>query len=190
MTSGSEVATASSALPHLVLSVVTAVTLALALAFEPAEPGIMQRPPQPPKQPLMTRPLVWRVFYVSVLMAAITLLAFEFEMARGSAEDVARTAAVNALVCGEIFYLFNARRFTASALTVDTLTGNRVVWIVIGVLVVLQLALTYLPFLQGIFGTAPLGLVTWAFILALGLAKFFAVELEKFLWRRAGVHRM
>ena len=172
------------------INMVSAVTLALALAFEPAEPGIMQRPPQPPKQALMTRPLVWRLIYVSVLMAAITLLAFEFELARGSAEDVARTAAVNALVCGEIFYLFNARRFTASALTTDTLNGNPVVWIVIGVLVVLQLALTYLPFLQNIFDTAPLGPVTWSFILFLGVTKFFAVELEKLLWRRAGVHRM
>jgi magnesium-transporting ATPase (P-type) len=172
------------------INMVSAVTLALALAFEPAEPGIMQRPPQPAKQPLMTRPLVWRVFYVSALMAAITLAAFQFELSRGSPEDVARTAAVNALVCGEIFYLFNARRFTASALTKDTLTGNRVMWIVIGVLVVLQLALTYLPFLQGIFETAPLGAVTWAVILLLGVLKFFAVEVEKWFWRRAGVTRM
>ncbi len=172
------------------INMVSAVTLALALAFEPAEPGVMQRPPQPPRQALMTRPLVLRLFYVSALMAAITLLAFEFELSRGSAEDVARTAAVNALVCGEIFYLFNARRFTASALTRDTLTGNRVVWIVIGILVVLQLALTYLPFLQNIFDTAPLGPVTWAVILALGVAKFAAVEVEKLVWRRRGVHRM
>ncbi len=172
------------------INMVSAVTLALALAFEPAEPGIMERPPQPPKQPLMTRPLVWRVFYVSALMAAITLAAFQFELGRGSAEDVARTAAVNALVCGEIFYLFNARRFTTSALTKDTLTGNRVMWIVIGVLVVLQLALTYLPFLQGIFTTAAIGGVAWAFILLLGLLMFVAVEVEKLLWRRAGVTRM
>jgi calcium-translocating P-type ATPase len=172
------------------INMVSAVTLALALAFEPAEPGIMERPPQPPKQPLMTRPLVWRVFYVSALMAAITLAAFQFELSRGSAEDVARTAAVNALVCGEIFYLFNARRFTTSALTKDTLTGNRVMWIVIGVLVLLQLALTYLPFLQGIFTTAPIGGVAWAFILLLGLLMFVAVEVEKLFWRRAGVTRM
>ena len=172
------------------INMVSAVTLALALAFEPAEPGIMQRPPQPPRQSLMTRPLVLRLCYVSVLMAAITLIAFEWEQSRGSAEAVARTAAVNALVCGEIFYLFNARRFTASALTWDTLTGNRVVWIVVGVLVALQLALTYWPVLQGIFGTAPLGASSWGIILLLGMAKFMAVELEKLLWRRAGVSRM
>ena len=172
------------------INMVSAVTLALALAFEPAEPGVMRRPPQPQQQPLMTRPLIIRVATVSAMMAAITLIAFQWELSQGSAEEVARTAAVNALVCGEIFYLFNARRFTESALTRDTLTGNRVVWLVIGILVVLQLLLTYLPLLQGIFDTAPLPASSWGFILLLGIGMFLAVELEKLIWRRTGVHRM
>ena len=67
------------------VNMVTAVTLALALAFEPAEPGVMQRqPPRPPSEPLITRPLGIRIAYVSLLMTLITLVAFEWELTRGS----------------------------------------------------------------------------------------------------------
>jgi len=91
------------------VNMVTAVTLALALAFEPAEPGVMQQPPRAPKEALVTRPLALRVAYVSFLMALITLVAFEWELSRGSSIEGARTTAVNVLVVGEMLYLFNVR---------------------------------------------------------------------------------
>ena len=172
------------------VNMVTAVTLALALAFEPAEPGVMAQPPRAPKEPLVTRALGLRVAYVSFLMALITLVAFEWELSRGSSIEVARTTAVNVLVVGELFYLFNVRHFTKSALNAEAFTGNRVAVAVTGVLVVLQLLFTYSTPLQQVFGAAGLGWTSWAVIIGLGIAKFLAVEAEKAYWRRRGVRRL
>jgi len=172
------------------INMVTTITLALALAFEPAEPGVMRRPPRAPREPLVTRILFARIVYVSLLMVAVTLAVYEWELARGSSIETARTAAVNMLVLGEMVYLFNVRHFTASALARDTLLGNRVaLWACLG-LVALQLLFTYLPPMQALFHTRGLDTLSWLLIGVLGVAKFLAVEAEKWAWRRAGVHGM
>jgi magnesium-transporting ATPase (P-type) len=115
---------------------------------------------------------------------------FEWEMARGSSIEVARTAVVNMLVVGELVYLFNTRHFTAHAFSWETFTGNLIAFWASVSLMVLQLLFTYAPPMQQLFGTAPLGAASWGLILGLALAKFLAVEAEKAVLRRAGVQRM
>ncbi|WP_313952449.1 cation-transporting P-type ATPase [Accumulibacter sp.] len=172
------------------VNMITAVTLALALAFEPAEAGVMQRPPRPPTEPLITRVLAARIAYVSVLMVAVTFTVFEWELARGSSIEVARTAAVNMLVIGELVYLFNVRHFTASAFNREVLTGNPVALWVSAILIVFQLLFTYAPPLQQVFHTAALDAVSWLVILTLGAGKFLAVEAEKAVLRHLQVRSM
>jgi magnesium-transporting ATPase (P-type) len=172
------------------VNMVTAVTLALALAFEPAETAVMRQPPRPPREPLVTGPLGFRIAYVSILMTLITLIGFQWELSRGSSLEVARTTAVNVLVAAEILYLFNVRHFTRSALHLEAFTGNRVAVVMTGMLVALQLAFTYLPPMQEVFASAPLGLASWTLIVALAVGKFLAVEVEKAIWRRRGVLRL
>ncbi len=172
------------------VNMVTTVTLAIALAFEPAERGVMRRPPRAPREPLITRLLFARIAYVSLLMIAVTFAAYEWELARGGGIEAARTAAVNMLVVGELVYLFNVRHFTDHAFARDTLYGNPVAFWACVALVALQLAFTYVPPMQRLFGTASLGAATWALIVGLGLAKFAAVEAEKWMWRRLGVRHM
>ncbi|MGB9670368.1 MAG: cation-translocating P-type ATPase [Halothiobacillaceae bacterium] len=172
------------------VNMVTAVTLALALGFEPGEPGIMHRPPRPPTEPLITRLMLARIAYVSLLMIGVTFAVYEWELARGSSLEIARTAAVNMLVFGEIVYLFNVRHFTEHAMRRDILYGNPVAFWASTILIGLQLLFTYVPLMQHLFHTAPLDAASWAVILILALAKFFAVEVEKWLLRRMGVRRM
>lgn len=172
------------------VNMITAVTLSLALAFEPAEPGVMHRPPRRPTEPLITRVLAARIAYVSFLMIAVTFAVFEWELARGSAIEVARTAAVNMLVFGELVYLFNVRYFTAHAFTRDIFTGNPVALGVSLLLVCFQLLFTYAPPMQQVFHTAALDAASWLIIFFLGLAKFLAVEAEKAMLRRLGVRSM
>jgi magnesium-transporting ATPase (P-type) len=169
------------------VNMVTTVTLAIALAFEPTESAVMRRPPRPPNEPLITRRLLGRVAYVSVLMTATTFWVFTYELEGGQALEVARTAAVNMIVFGELFYLFNSRFFVASSLSRQTLYGNpAAVWVSLA-LVGLQLAFTYAPPLQRLFGTQPLEARTWLIIGLLALAMFLAVEAEKALFRWRGV---
>src|SRR5690554_4685367 len=91
------------------INLVTSSTLGVALAFEPAEPGIMERRPRPPGQSLFTRFFVWRVFMVSVLMMIGALGLFLLQRASGASIELARTMAVNAVVASEMFYLVNSR---------------------------------------------------------------------------------
>ncbi|HXF47709.1 MAG TPA: HAD-IC family P-type ATPase [Burkholderiaceae bacterium] len=172
------------------VNMVTAVTLDLALALEPAEPGVMARPPRPPAEPLITRLLAARIVYVSVQMIACTFAVFHWELAHSGSVDAARTAAVNMLVIGELVYLFNVRRFIASSLTRETLTGNRVALAVAAILILMQLAFTYAAPMQMLFRTAPPAPATWGAILALAAVNFLTVEAEKAWLRRRGVARM
>lgn len=172
------------------VNMVTSVTLDIALAFEPEEPGLMRRPPRPPREPLITRLLLMRIVYVSVLMVGACFWVYQWELGRGHSLETARTAVVNMLVLSEIFYLFNVRHFTASALGWDTLLGNNIAVAAVALTLVLQMLFTYAPPMQALFGTASLDLASWGLIAGLALAKFLAVELEKGLLRRWGVQRM
>jgi magnesium-transporting ATPase (P-type) len=169
------------------VNLVTAVTLALALAFEPAEADVMRRPPRPPREPLVTRMLGLRIFYVSALMMAVTFAAFQWELARGSSTEIARTAAVNMLVASELVYLFTVRRFTASAFSRQIFSGNPVALWMSALLIALQFAFTYVPPMQQLFQTAPLDGRSWLVILGLSTLLFVAVEAGKAVLRRRGV---
>ena len=169
------------------VNMVTAVTLALALAFEPAEDDIMRRPPRDPAEPLLNRFMLWRVGFVSLLLVVGSLGIFLWQMRLGAGIETARTAAVNLVALGELFYLFNCRRLTGPVLSRQGLFGSPSVLLASAALVVLQLAFTYLPVMHALFQTAPLTAASWLIILAYGSFIFFAVELEKaFVRRRTG----
>jgi magnesium-transporting ATPase (P-type) len=169
------------------VNMVTAVTLSLAIAFERPEPGLMARPPRDPQEPLVNGFMLWRIGFVTVLLAATSFGMFLWEIVRGMELDFARTAAVNTLVMGQIVYLFNCRRLTDSVLSKEGLLGNPIALKGIALLVVLQLAMTHLPFKQALFGTDHLDAETWLRVVVAGAIVFLAVELEKLFWRRKAV---
>jgi len=172
------------------INMVTSITLDMSLAFEPAERGVMQRPPRPANEPLITRWMLVRVVFVSLLLMGAAFLVFNWQLARGGSLEMARTSVINLVVVGEIVYLFNVRHFTASAFTRSTWLGNPVALGTVAVTLVLQMLLTYAPPMQRLFGTAALDAPTWGVIAALAGGLFLAVELEKGVLRRRGVHRL
>ncbi|MDD5034623.1 MAG: HAD-IC family P-type ATPase, partial [Methylococcaceae bacterium] len=165
------------------VNLVTAISLSLSLSFEPPEADVMRRPPRDPGESLLGGFFLWRILFVSLLLVGGLLGLFLYETYNGSDIETARSAAVNALVVGEIFYLFNSRFIHASALSWSGLSGNRYVWLAIVVLIVLQLGFTYAPLMQSWFGTAALDAGAWARIAAFGLLLFLVVEMEKLLVR-------
>jgi magnesium-transporting ATPase (P-type) len=168
------------------VNMVTAVTLALALAFEPTEPGAMQRPPRTPGSPLLSGFLIWRIAFVSLLLLATTFGHFLWMQQQGAGDALARTVAINTLVVGQAFYLLNSRYILRPVLGRDGLLGNRVVWIAIAALALLQLVFTYAEPLNLLFETMPIGANDWGRILGLGLFVFVLVEIEKALLTRFG----
>jgi magnesium-transporting ATPase (P-type) len=168
------------------VNMVSAVTLALALAFEPMEAGVMEKPPRPPEEPLVSRLMLIRIVYVSVLLMAAAFGVFHWYSAQGSSMELARTMAVNTLIVGEIAYLFNSRYMEKPALSKEGFRATPQVWGAAAAVILFQMPFTYLPFMQGIFKTASLGVTEWFRMLGVGAAVFLVVEAEKALVRRMG----
>ncbi|MEQ6292105.1 cation-translocating P-type ATPase [Vogesella sp. GCM10023246] len=165
------------------VNMVSAVTLALAFAFEPTERGVMRRPPRPPGAQLIDRLFLWRLVFVGLLMVVLPFALYLQLLSQGAGHPLASTMAVNSMVAIEIAYLFNSRRRHASAWRRDTLLGNPVAFGSVLLLIVLQLAFSYLPWLQALFGTAAPSGHHWLLAAASGVLAFVLIEVEKALLR-------
>ncbi len=167
------------------VNMITAATLALALAFEPPERGIMRRPPRDPREPILTRLFLWRILFVSVILVIGTFGLFVWQLQAGAGIEYARTVAVNTLVAYEIFYLFNSRFILEPVLNRHGLLENRYVLLAVGLLIIFQLGFTYLPTMQSLFGTTALDLKTWGIIVLVASSVLWLVELEKLAVKRS-----
>ncbi|KUO57239.1 MAG: carbonate dehydratase [Alphaproteobacteria bacterium BRH_c36] len=166
------------------INMVTAVGLGLVLVFEPAEPNIMARPPRAPDEPLLSPFLIWRVGLVSVLFAIGAFGMFAWAEARGQSHESARTIVVNTVVVMEIFYLFSVRFLHGTSATWQGVLGTPAVLVGVGGIIVLQLAFTYVPFMQTLFDTRSIAFTDGIAIIAVGVALFAILEGEKFARRR------
>ncbi|MDX8406250.1 MAG: cation-transporting P-type ATPase [Mariprofundus sp.] len=165
------------------INMITAVTLALTLAFEPAERNVMQRPPRDPREPILSGFLIWRTAFVALILVIGTFGLFVWEREHGASIELARTIAVNTLVMFEIFYLFNTRYLLAPSLNLAGLTGNRYVLYAIALLLIFQLGFTYLPPIQLLFSTAAMSSDAWLRVVIVSSSVLFLVEIEKMLIR-------
>jgi magnesium-transporting ATPase (P-type) len=170
------------------VNMITAVTLAIPLAFERPEANVMRRPPRPRGEGLLTPFLIWRIGFVSALLLAAIYIMFLNEYQPGIDEAVARTLAVNVLVMGEAVYLINSRHLLRPSWTWRGLTGNRYVLYGIAAVMAFQMIFTYWGPMQTLFGTAPLTLMHWGYVIGLALVVFVAVEIEKLVIRTAYRH--
>lgn len=172
------------------INMITAVTLALALAFEPPEGKVMRRPPRDPGEPVLSGFLIWRVLFVSVILVAGTFGLFIWYREQGVAIEYARTVAVNTLVMFEIFYLLNTRYTTHSVLSRKGLWGNPYILLAIVIVAGLQWLFTYAGPMQQLFATVALSSYDWGRIVAVAASVFVLVELEKFFLRRREKKRL
>ncbi|MEF3074535.1 cation-transporting P-type ATPase [Methylobacter sp. Wu1] len=163
------------------VNMVSSVALAMALAFEPAEPNVMQRPPRPRKEAILSVFLIWRIVLVSVLFLIGIYGMFLWTQQHGSTLEEARTYAVNTLVMLEIFYLLNVRYLSGSSLSFRRLFGSRAVWIAILIVITLQTIFTYVPFMERFFDTRPVDFVHGMEIFGVSFALFLILEFEKLI---------
>ena len=160
------------------INMTTAVALGLMLAWEPKETGIMERPPRDPRKSLLTGPVVFRTLLVSALLVIGTWWVFEYELGNGASVEASRTAAVNLFVTVQAFYLFSCRSLTDPVWRTGPLTNR---WLLVGVTVQAlgQAAITYLPALNTLFQTAPIGWQTWLRIFLVAGAAAVVVGVDK-----------
>ena len=165
------------------INMVSSIGLAMVLAFEAPEPDIMARAPRDPKEPLLSRFLIWRILFVSSLFLAGIFGAYHWTLSQGHSLEVARTMAVNALVSMEVFYLFSVRYLKSRSFSWIGVQGTPRVLASVGLVVVLQIAMTYLPFLQSVFETTSLSVSQLLVVTVIGLSVLIILELEKLVLR-------
>jgi len=175
------------------VNMVTSVALGLTISFEPHEADVMRRPPRAVDRALVTGFGIWRILFVGALLVLYTLAIFYRMKAHGASDPMARTAAVNAITLGQVFYLFNSRFLVDSSLSLRAHLGNPYSWYGAAAVVVLQLLFTYAPPFQAVFATEGLPLPVWGDLLAGAVLFFFLVEAEKLVvrsvpaWREAAL---
>ena len=162
------------------VNMATAITLTLALAFIRAEHNIMQKPPRPTGQGLITALLLRRLLLVGCYGVAVIFALFNYYLEHVSLV-YARTVAVNTLVMLEIFYLFNCRFLHHLIFNRRFLQGLAPFILASLAVVILQIAFTYWPASQAVFGTTGLRLVDWGVIIVAASVILWLVEAEKAL---------
>ncbi|UCZ55115.1 cation-transporting P-type ATPase [Bacillus shivajii] len=167
------------------VNMVVAVTLSLAIAFERLEKETMDKPPRNPNARLLSNYYIFRILFVSLLIGGGTLLVNMNMAGTGTYnQEYLFTITLNTIVIAQLFYLFNCRKETGFALRKDEFFSNKAVFKVSGILILLQLAITYLPFMNNIFDTSPLLINDWLYPILLGITVFIVVEIEKTITRK------
>ena len=171
--------------PVLILwmNMATSATLSFGLAFEAGEKNIMNRPPRKPNLHVMDGYAIWRVVFVGLMIAISAFVLEAWLQPRGYSAEFIRTVLLQTLVTAQWFYMLNCRVSDGFSLS-KGLLENKGIWIVSGVLLVLQLLIIYAPFMQMLFGTESLPFRYWVITFVIGFAMFLIVEAEKMLTRR------
>lgn len=166
------------------VNMISSVILAMTLAFEPAEPDVMQKPPRQRDEPILNRYLAGRVVVVSLLFLAGIFAAWFWATGQGLSEAYASTLAVNTLVAMELFYLFAVRYLDSPSITLTGVLGTPIIWLAITLLVLAQSAFTWLPWFNHTFNSTALDVNGVLFAVGSGVATLLILEAESAVRRR------
>ncbi len=156
---------------------------ALALAIDPPDPDIMERPPRDPKEGVFTPGVLVGIAVVAVMMPATILPVFLWR-ARTVELIEAQTVAFTMITLFEICRVFSCRSERHSIFKLGLFTNR---WLVYAAItsILMQMAVVYLPPLQSAFNTVPLGPLDWALVLPLSLTGFVGLELAKIVMSKS-----
>jgi Ca2+-transporting ATPase len=152
---------------------------ALALGVEPVDKDVMNRPPRPPNEPVVTRQRAFLMLAQGAFIAVCSLAAFMFVcFVEKEGIGRARTAAFIVLSCSQLFHSFNCRNFTQSLFKIGLFSNTKLIFAT-GVSFGLQMAVVYVPFLQKVFKTEALGAFDWLLVIIISSFPLWAMEVYK-----------
>jgi P-type Ca2+ transporter type 2C len=166
------------------INLLTDAAPALAVGVDPAQAGLMQRPPRPPEARVIDGPMWVSIGLNGFAMAAATLFVLDLQLPGGLVEGVgderlARTMAFTVLVLAQLVNVFNSRSDHRSAF--HGLFSNPLLWAAVALSALLQVAVVYLPFLNSAFRTVPLTAAEWATALVAASVVLWVSEGRKLL---------
>jgi Ca2+-transporting ATPase len=164
------------------INLVTDTLEVTALAFEPAEPGLLRQKPRPLREGVLTSRHVLRLAAIGALMAAGTLWTFWWTLRGTDSIEIARSAAVTQMVVFQFYHVFNCRSLDRSILAISPIS-NRFLFLSMVAVTAAHLAALYTPFLRSVLDTTPLAAEQWWVILAVGATVILGGEIDKLLNR-------
>ena len=168
------------------INLMTDAAPALALGVDPADEDLMNQPPRPRSEAVITRRMWSGIFFVAPVMAAGTLFVLDASLKGGLVEGsgslrYAQTMAFTTLMMFQLFNVFNARSDADSAF--KHLFANSWLWAAVGASVVLHVGVIYLPFLQQAFSTVSLTVGDWLLCVAVSSSVLWLREVSKAVTR-------
>jgi Ca2+-transporting ATPase len=171
------------AVQMLWVNLVTSGLQDVALAFEPAEAGILDRPPRDPGEGVMSSTMLQRSIVVGLLIGAGSIVDFLAALNSGYSLENARTMVMTTTVMFQSFQAWNSRSERESIFRIGLFSNPLLLFAVVAALAA-QLAVLYVPLLQSVFQTVPLAAYEWVRILAISWTVVLVVELDKLIRRR------
>ena len=157
---------------------------ALALGMEKGDPDNMRRPPRPVRESILNAEMQWGIGIQAIFICVATLGAFVVGLQRfGGDLESAQTVAFATLVTSELLRAFTSRSERYSLFSIGVFS-NRYMVLADASSFVLLLAVMYVPFLQPVFYTIPLGLEEWLIMVPFILLPSFVAEATKLVLRR------
>jgi len=153
----------------------------LALGVDPTDRKIMKRPPRQKNEPVITRVMGGLILAQGAFIAFCSLLAFWFVLfIENEGLERARTACFIVLACSQLFHSFNCRSQRDSIFTLGFLSNSKLLWATF-ISFLLQMSVVYIPALQVVFKTQPLGWNDWVLVLIISSFPLWAMELIKLI---------
>lgn len=171
------------ALQILVVNLVTDGLPALALAVEPGEPGIMERPPRDPRKTIFDKTMVSYIVGVGLWTMLASLAVFLWAIRAGRSPLEAQSLCFVTLISVELFNCFNCRSERISLFRMPFLS-NAWLFAAVASSWAITAAIVYIPFLQGPFHTYNMSLRDWAIPILAGVSVLVPVEIAKFILAR------
>ena len=174
------------AIQILWINLVTDGLPALALAMEPPEKDIMQRPPRPPREPVVTLRRGLLILTHGILMAAAAMIGFWW-IYQGQQKNLpqARTVAFCTMAFSQLFFSLSCRSLRRTMPELGPLTNPYLLG-AIALSAALQLGTVLLPFARPVFEVSDQLASEWLLIFALALAPVTIVEVAKLVWAALG----
>jgi Ca2+-transporting ATPase len=156
---------------------------ALALATDPIDPAVLDRPPRPPTAQLADRAMLRGLALTGGLTATVSFAAFAYQLSVAGDLVAARNTAFSTLVFAELLRSFGARSDTKLLHEIGLFSNLRLFGIVAASFT-LQLWIHHSPSLSTIFGTVPISLLECAALVGLGCIPLLVLEAHKWVLRR------
>ena len=158
----------------------TAIFLGLMLVFEAGENNIMSRQPRNPKEAILNKSMIIQMLVVGFYMLFASYIMFNYALSNGHSVEYARTVAVNIFVFVELFYLFSCKELQTSIFKTNII-NNKFLLLGVALMSFFQITFTHADFMNLMFKSEGLDLLTWGQILIVSFGVIFIVEIKMFI---------